>query len=101
MATQFPKTENDFTKISGISEQKLNDFGEDFLMAINEYSMINNIADKINENSSNQFKDVITDDHQAKYKKYKKYKKKDITKNPKINKQTTNLKIRKWNLFNY
>jgi len=47
MATYFPKTENEFLKITGVGEQKLKDFGEDFLMVINEHIMNNEVFNEV------------------------------------------------------
>lgn len=48
MATLFPRTEQEFLKISGVVEKKLNDFGEEFLMLINKHVEINETCDRIN-----------------------------------------------------
>lgn len=70
MATLFPNTEKDFLKISGVVKQKLKDFGEEFLMLINEHIVINGIVNNIKK-----------DDLEYEVKKPKtKYKKKRYTK---------------------
>lgn len=67
MATTLPATEKDFMSISGVSQQKLNDFGEDFLILINEYLMVDEIVNKNQE--------IIPEDKPVfnKFKKKKKY----------------------------
>jgi ATP-dependent DNA helicase RecQ len=53
MATQFPGSDEAFMNIHGVGEKKLKDYGEDFLLIINEYIMINNVTNSIGENNSN------------------------------------------------
>jgi len=43
MAAYLPENESDFLNIRGVGEQKLNDYGEIFLRAINDYVNENNI----------------------------------------------------------
>ncbi len=44
MSFYFPKGDNEFLKINGVGQQKLNDFGESFLEVINDYVRENNIV---------------------------------------------------------
>jgi len=86
MATIFPKTEQDFMKISGVGEQKLNNFGEEFLITINEHLMVNNIVNTIDNNKLNEFEGIIADDKPV-FKKYKKKKSYGKTKKYKYKKK--------------
>ncbi len=80
MATKYPSTEKDFLKIRGVVEQKLKDFGEDFLIVINEHIMINNIENNIKESKFNleikKTSKTTKTKTKKKYTKSKKYKKK-------------------------
>jgi ATP-dependent DNA helicase RecQ len=70
-ATQYPKTEEEFMKIPGVSQEKLLQFGDDFLMHINEYIEIKSI-----EKSLHKPKLELSDDEEPVKKVYKKkYKK--------------------------
>ena len=51
MATIFPRDENSFLKINGVGQQKLNDFGKEFLNIINQYITINNIVDIVKQDN--------------------------------------------------
>tara|TARA_Y100000034_G_scaffold108713_1_gene139300 strand:- start:97 stop:2037 length:1941 start_codon:yes stop_codon:yes gene_type:complete len=44
MSLYFPKNRDEFLRINGVGQQKLNDFGELFLEAINNYVRENNIV---------------------------------------------------------
>jgi ATP-dependent DNA helicase RecQ len=46
MAGYFPSNETDFLKITGVGEQKLKNFGQTFLQAINDHAKENNIQPK-------------------------------------------------------
>lgn len=54
MAKVFPKTNNEFIKISGVGEQKLKEFGEDFLIIINKHIEVNEIYNRINNIKINE-----------------------------------------------
>tara|TARA_Y100000031_G_scaffold81172_1_gene89525 strand:+ start:400 stop:2307 length:1908 start_codon:yes stop_codon:yes gene_type:complete len=43
MSFYFPKNKDEFLRINGVGQQKLNDFGESFLKVINDYVKENNI----------------------------------------------------------
>jgi len=45
MATYYPQNSQSLLKITGVGEQKLEQFGEIFLAMISEYAKIKNIAD--------------------------------------------------------
>jgi|TARA_B100001971_G_C18235510_1_gene566851 RecQ family ATP-dependent DNA helicase len=44
MSLYFPKNRDEFLRINGVGQQKLNDFGESFLKVINDYVRENNIV---------------------------------------------------------
>lgn len=71
MSTKFPRTEDDLLKITGITKQKLENFGEDFLILINEYldlnNIVQNISDPILENSLIENKLTINKFKKKKY----------------------------------
>jgi len=48
MSFYFPKDNEEFLKINGVGQQKLNDFGESFLEVINDYVRKNNIIPEKN-----------------------------------------------------
>ena len=52
MATQFPSSDTAFMNIHGVGEKKLKDYGQDFLLIINEYIMINDVTSSIGEDSN-------------------------------------------------
>lgn len=54
MATLFPTTDEGFMQISGVGEKKLIDYGEDFLKIINEFVMVNNIEETLEQNTSSK-----------------------------------------------
>jgi len=78
MATSFPKTEKEFSKISGVGEEKLKDFGEDFLIIINEHLRVNEIANNLSSEGIVSKKKVVKKKKYYTKKKYTKtkYKKK-------------------------
>ena len=48
MSFYFPENEDEFLRINGVGQQKLNDFGESFLKLINDYVKENNIVPEKN-----------------------------------------------------
>ena len=44
MSLYFPKNRDEFLRINGVGQQKLNDFGESFLKVVNDYVRENNIV---------------------------------------------------------
>lgn len=48
MSFYFPKNRDEFLRINGVGQQKLNDFGESFLKVINDYVRENNIIPEKN-----------------------------------------------------
>ena len=48
MSSYFPKNREEFLRINGVGQQKLNDFGESFLKLINDYLRENNIVPEKN-----------------------------------------------------
>jgi ATP-dependent DNA helicase RecQ len=47
MATLFPISDEDFINISGVGVQKLKTYGDDFLKVINNFVMVHNITDNM------------------------------------------------------
>ncbi|MDA3855716.1 MAG: ATP-dependent DNA helicase [Candidatus Woesearchaeota archaeon] len=59
MATTFPRSEEDFMKVNGVGQQKLNDFGEDFLILINDYVMQNEVLERISATNVESDDEVV------------------------------------------
>ena len=74
MAQQLPKNEKEFLKIEGVIQEKLKQFGEDFLMLINEHVMLHEISSKIVKKKVTLLEEDIKHKTKTKKKYYKKKK---------------------------
>ncbi len=100
IAKVYPRTESEFVKVAGVTEQKLKDFGEDFLILINEYVEINEIAIRMRESEIKEKpvkKKVTKKKYTKKYSKKttKKYSKTKYAKKKTVKKVTKKKVIKK------